>query len=151
MNLSTLSKKAKENLDRLAGYARSHRGTSIFCNAQNPFDVPVGFRRMANVFCLWRQPDLNAVSAMASKTGFKPSDFQFLFSHCKKQHDSILIDLTNNSPAKIRFNGYTVVRQNNVLASSDMLPEKGDEDYINDSSSGDDDGDGDSDVDFSLL
>jgi len=91
---------------------------------------------------------------MASKTGFKPSDFQFLFSHCKKQHDSILIDLTNNSPAKIRFNGYTIVRQNNVLASSQMdtLPEKGDEDYINDSSSGDDDGDGDSsDVDFSLL
>ena len=152
MNLSTLSKKAKENLDRLAGYSRSHRGVSIFCNAQNPFDVPVGFRRMANVFCLWRQPDLNAVSAMASKTGFKPSDFQYLFSHCRKQHDSILIDLTNGTPAKLRFNGYQIIRQNGLAASSQVqeLPEKSDEDYINDSSSGDE-SEGSDDIDLDAL
>lgn len=146
MNLGTLSKKQKENLDRLAGYSRSHRGVSIFCNAQNPFDVPVGFRRMANIFVLWRQPDLMALSAMASKTGYKPDDFRKLFSFCKKQHDSIMIDLTNNSPYPLRFNGFTPINRNGAENTVDELPEKTKSDEEQSTSS-----DEDSDTDIEMF
>lgn len=105
LNLSTISRDERYKLDRLAGYSRSHRGVSLALTCQNAFDCPPSFKRMCNVFTLWKQPDLNALCLMARRTGYKQNDFIELFKFCKKQHDSITIDCTEQTPAPLRFNG----------------------------------------------
>ena len=111
--LSHLNKVQKQMLDRLYGYASSHRHVTVITCAQDAFDVPVGARRCSNVFILWRQPDLLVLSNMASRTGYTPADFRQLFKLCENKHDSIWIDLTEGSPAPLRKNGYTPIHLNN--------------------------------------
>lgn len=111
LNLSTCSKTEKEKIDRLFGYSSSHRGVSIALTCQNPLDCPVGARRMANVYTIWKQMDLNGLMLMASRTGYKKEDFVAFFKFCKKQHDSITIDCTNMTPYPLRFNGYQMIKK----------------------------------------
>jgi hypothetical protein len=107
--LSHLNKAQKMKIDRLYGYASSHRGVSIITCAQDAFDVPVGARRSSNIFILWKQPDLLALQTMASRTGYTAQDFRELFKLCKTKHDSIMIDATEGTPAPLRFNCYTKI------------------------------------------
>jgi len=107
--LSSINREQKQKIDRLFGYSSSHRGVSVICCAQDVFDVPVGARRSSNIFVLYKQPDLNALQTMASRTGFTTSEFRNLFKLCKTKHDSIMIDLTEGSPAPLRFNAYTQI------------------------------------------
>jgi hypothetical protein len=107
--LSSINREQKQKIDRLYGYSSSHRGVSVICCAQDAFDVPVGARRSSNVFVLYKQPDLNALQTMASRTGFTTSEFRNLFKLCKNKHDSIMIDLTEGTPAPLRFNAYTPI------------------------------------------
>jgi hypothetical protein len=107
--LSHLNKLQKQQLDRLYGFASSHRGVSVITCAQDAFDVPVGARRCSNLFVIWKSPDLLALSNLASRTGYKPDDYRRLFKLCKTKHDSIWIDLTDGSPAPLRLNGYTPI------------------------------------------
>jgi hypothetical protein len=113
LNLTTLSKEERYKLDRLAGYSRSHRGVSLGLTVQNPMDCPVGFRRMCNIFTLWRQPDLNGLMLMSRRTGYKQKDFIEFFKFCKRQHDSITIDCTDMTPAPLRFNAYQLIKEKN--------------------------------------
>jgi len=104
--LSSLNKEQKQKIDRLYGYASSHRSVSVITCAQDAFDVGLGCKRCSNIFVLWKQPDLNALQTMASRTGYTAKEFRNLFKLCKNKHDSIMIDLTENSPAPLRFNCY---------------------------------------------
>ena len=104
--LSSINKEQKQKIDRLYGYASSHRSVSLITCSQDCFDVPVGARRSSNVFVLWKQPDLSALSTMASRTGFTSKEFRNLFKLCKAKTDSIMIDMTEHSPAPLRFNCY---------------------------------------------
>ena len=110
--LSHLNKVQKQMLDRLYGYASSHRHVTVITNSQDVFDVPVGARRCSNLFVIWKSPDLLALSNMASRTGYTPADFRQLFKLCKSKHDSIWIDLTESSPAPLRLNGYDKIELN---------------------------------------
>jgi hypothetical protein len=111
LNLSTLNKEEKQKLDRLAGYSRSHRGVSLALTCQNSFDCPVAFRRMTNVFTLWKQPDIQALCLMARRTGYKQNDFIQFFKFCQRQHDSITIDVTDQTPYPLRLNGYQLIKK----------------------------------------
>lgn len=111
LNLSTCSKTEREKIDRLFGYSSSHRGVSLALTSQNPLDIPCGARRMANVYTIWKQMDLNGLLLMASRTGYKRDDFISFFKFCKKQHDSITIDCTNMTPYPLRFNGYVMIKK----------------------------------------
>lgn len=111
MNLSTLPRQDREYLNRLFGYASSHRGVSIAITAQNPLDIPVAARRMANIFTIWKIPDLNGLMMMASRTGYKKEDFLQFFKMTKNRHDSITIDLTDGSPMPLRFNIFNEIKQ----------------------------------------
>lgn len=111
--LSHLSKIQKEMLDRLYGYASSHRYVTVLCCCQNCYDCPTTARRCANLFILWKQPDILALTNMAIRTGYTASDFRQLFKLCKSKHDSIWIDCTPDTPAPLRLNGYTKIELNN--------------------------------------
>jgi hypothetical protein len=107
--LSHLSKVDKLKIDRLFGYSSSHRGVSLIVCCQDPFDCPVGARRCSNIFLIYKQPDLLAISNLASRTGYTASDFRELFKMCKTKHDSIMVDCTEGTPAPLRLNCYTKI------------------------------------------
>ena len=110
-----MNKQQKRDISRLFGYASSHCNLSIAITAQDSFNIPVSARRTANIFVIWRQPDLASLSTMARRTGLKTKDFMSIFkNHITEDHDSLTIDLTRNSPAKLRINGYTILNSPDI-------------------------------------
>ena len=116
------NKDQKKNLSRLFGYCSTHCNLSVCLTQQDAFEAPAIVRRCSNVFVLWSSHDLPSMSQVASKAGLKASDLRNIFeSVCDKHRDSLTIDLTDNSPAKLRKNAYEIlVRQE----GSDSLNER---------------------------
>lgn len=109
IDLKTLNKEQRKNLDRTCGYVSTHRNVSVCICTQDSFAAAPNIRRMMNIFVIWRSPDLEALAMVARKVGVK--DLEALFDkHCKHRRDSIWIDLTTNSPAPLRLNGFTVIK-----------------------------------------
>jgi len=113
MNLSTLNRTEKEKINRLFGYSSSHRGVSLCITSQNPLDIPVSARRMCNIFTIYKIPDLCGLMLMASRTGYKKDDFVQFFKMCTDCHDNVTIDLTQNTPAPLRFNMFQQIAKDN--------------------------------------
>ena len=112
LELACMSKDDLRKLNRLYGYVSSHKNMSICLTAQNAFDVPTCARRMSNLFVLWKMPDLNAMSQLASRTGMSSKDFLNIFqNHILDDHSNLWIDMTKDSPAKMRINGYKVMER----------------------------------------
>ena len=109
IELKLLNKEQLRNLDRLFGYVSTHRHISCVCTAQDAFNLPPCVRRCANLFVLWKSHDLDAMATLARKSGLKLDDFRMLFSLCNHPKDSIWLDLTDESPAPLRLNGFKVV------------------------------------------
>lgn len=101
-----MSKQQLHCLDRLFGYVSTHKNKSVVLCSQDPFNVPPCVRRMSNLWVLWKQNDLDALSTVARKTGMSTRKFRDLFALCQKPHDSIWIDMTDHSPMKLRLNGF---------------------------------------------
>jgi hypothetical protein len=57
-------------------------------------------------------PDLNSLASVATKVGLSADKLFSIFDTCMEgQRDSLCIDLTANSPAKMRVNGYKKIRE----------------------------------------
>jgi hypothetical protein len=107
LNLSDMSKIDKNKLNRLMGYASSHCNLSICITAQNSFDLSASIRRMCSLFVIFKQPDLNSLITLSSRTGLKSSHMLFIMSRLLNEcHDSLWIDLSLSSPARYRINGF---------------------------------------------
>lgn len=103
----------KFKLDRLFSYASSHCNVSIFLTGQDGFNIPPTCRRTTSLMIIYRQPDLNALSIFASRSGLTKDDFAYIFhKFIKSRHDSLWCDLTPDSPARYRINGYQVLNIN---------------------------------------
>ena len=101
-----MDKQQLRNLDRLFGYVSTHKNKSVVLCAQDPFNVPPCVRRMSNLWVLWKQRDLDALAQVARKTGMTARQFRELFVLCQNPHDSIWLDMTDHSPARVRLNGF---------------------------------------------
>lgn len=109
LDYSGQKKKGKACVGRLFGYVSTHKNVSIVLAVQDPFACPPSARRTANVFILFKSPDLSALAMLASKVGMTAKKLQALFDICKQPHDSIWIDATKGSPAPLRKNGYGIL------------------------------------------
>lgn len=90
-----LPPKERTKIDRYMGYVSSHKGVSIICTGQNIYSSPPSFRRMMNVLCIWRMPDMGPLHTLARQMGLSKKDIEYLFSHvCKDRYDCLCI---NNS------------------------------------------------------
>jgi len=104
------SKEMKQNLNRLFGYTSSHCNVSVAITAQNPYDISVDLRRSANAVAIWRNHDMNSLNTLASRTGIKKNQMEYVMCNVlKNPHDFLMIDLQNNSPAKYRINGFNPI------------------------------------------
>jgi len=112
MEFKQMNKEQKRNLDRLMGYVSTHKNISVIITAQDAFNVPPSVRRNANLFVLWKTPDMDSMAQVARKAGMKGDELKSLFKNiANKQYDSIWIDLTTNTPYPLRLNGYKVIKR----------------------------------------
>ena len=106
------NKQQAKNISRLAGYVSSHKNISLYLTQQDFHEIPPIVRRCCNVFVLWRLEDHTSMSQIAVKCGLKASNLRTIFDTiCKGDKDSLMIDLTIRTPAKLRMNGFKVIEQ----------------------------------------
>jgi hypothetical protein len=107
-----MSKGQNRNLDRLYGFVSTHKNISVCLCAQDPFNVPAGVRRCANLWVLWKMTDMDALATCARRTGMKSDSFRQIFRDLiTSDKDSLWIDLTDKSPMKLRKNGFQEITQ----------------------------------------
>ena len=112
LELKTLPKDQKRNLDRLFGYVSTHKNISVCLCSQDPFNVPPIVRRCSNLWVLWKCNDIDSMSICARKTGLKSDAFNSIFNDLLlNKRDSLWIDLTNKTPYGMRKNGYTLIHK----------------------------------------
>lgn len=108
--VKSLNKKDRHTLDRLCGYASTHRNISIFITGQQPSHFPASIRRQCSVFCLWRSTDMQSLRDISTKCGIMASDLKQLLSFLETPKDSLCIDLTG-SKYKYRRNIFEVIEE----------------------------------------
>lgn len=108
--LKSLNKIQNKNLDRMMGYSSTHSNLSICICAQDAFQIPPIFRRMANIFVLWKPRDLDSLSTVARKSSLPSKEMNAIFSQLMtERRDSLWIDLTKDSPFPLRKNGFEII------------------------------------------
>ena len=116
LEYKNMSKKEKGHLDRLFGYASTHKNLTVMLTAQEGFNIPPGVRRCSDLWVLYKNRDLDAVTALARKGGLKKDDLHALFDAYRfGLRDSVWIDTTPNSPYPLRINGDQLVSEGEVL------------------------------------
>ena len=60
---------------------------------------------MANVYILWKPRSYNELQLIENRVGMKKGTLRELFKTVATKHrDSIMVDMTENSPAPLRLN-----------------------------------------------
>lgn len=109
LNYLDMSQEQKGRLERLYGYASTHKNLSCVLTSQDPFRVLPTVRRCTNVWILWNNHDAQMTKSLAKRLGISSEKLVQLFQQeCKNPHDSLWMDFTTGSPAPIRKNGYEV-------------------------------------------
>jgi len=104
---------AQRKLATLFRYKSSHCNLSIFCSYQNFFEIPMIARKCANCFLLYKPNSDLEITQFANRTGIKKDDLHHIFKHiCNDTYDSLFVDLTINSPCKLRKNVYQPIEFN---------------------------------------
>jgi len=107
LNYLNMSKEQKGRLERLYGYASTHKNVSCMLTAQDPFRIIPSVRRCSNVFVLWNNNDMDMIKTLARKMGVSAERLMHVLEQqCQGAHDSFWLDFTPNSPAPYRKNGY---------------------------------------------
>ena len=113
IELKTLKKHEKARLDRICSYSSTHRNLSLALTSQDAFNVPPSIRRNANIFFMYKNvPDLSSLSTVATRTGLNSSQLFNIFGLCNDIRDCLCVDMTPNSPARLRINGFKKVDKN---------------------------------------
>jgi len=114
VEIKLMNKDQKRNLDRLFGYVSTHKNISVMISAQDAFNLMPIVRRCCNVFILWKGTDKDSMATLARKIGSDKNELMTLFKKfCKKPRDSIWFDMTANTPASLRLNGYEIIKKEN--------------------------------------
>ena len=96
----------KAMMDRFFGFVSTHCNTTLMYATQDMFSIfsPV-IRRMSNVFILWKAFDEMQLKMIATRVGMTYDSITQIMSDLDfGNKDSLTIDLTHNSPAKLRKN-----------------------------------------------
>ena len=105
LELTSAHKERLKNLAIMFRYASTHKGLTIYFAHQSFFDVMNLIKKMANVYILWKPRAYSELSMIENRVGMKKNTLKHLFETIATNHkDSITIDLTENSPAKVRLN-----------------------------------------------
>lgn len=105
LELTSSNKQRLKNLAILFRYCSTHKGLTIYFAHQSFFDVMSLIKKMANVFVLWKPRAYSELSMIENRVGYPAGILRELFQNIATGHrDSICVDLTENSPCKLRLN-----------------------------------------------
>ena len=111
LEYTSAHKQRLANLAILFRYASSHKGLSIILCHQSFFDVPALVKKMSDVFIVWRSRARNELSLIENRVGLPAGGLSEMFNALAKDpRDSIAIDCIRSSPAPLRLNLYTPIR-----------------------------------------
>lgn len=114
LEFKQMPKDQKRNLDRLNGYVSTHKNISTMLCAQDSFNVPPSVRRNCNFWVIWKSPDIDNMSAICRRTGLNKKQFMGIFDKLLPDfHDSLWVDMTPGTRAKLRKNGFQKIRIKN--------------------------------------
>jgi hypothetical protein len=83
--------------------------------AQEGFNVPPCVRRCADIWALYKNRDMDAVTALARKGGLRKDDLHAIFDAYRfGARDSLWIDTTANTPYPLRINGDQLLTEEEV-------------------------------------
>jgi hypothetical protein len=107
----TAANKARlRNLALVFRYISTHKSMSVILCHQSMFDIMPLVRKMANVYIIWPPRAKNELTLIANRVGLDKDVLRALFKQlCHDPRDSIMIDLTRNSPQKLRLNMWTPI------------------------------------------
>jgi len=105
-----MSPENEKRLTTLFRYTSTHKNLTIFCSYQSFFSTPILIRKLCNIYIIYKPKAKNELKTISNRVGV---DYDFLKNcfrkYATKLHDSITIDLTNDTPAKIRKNLFEVI------------------------------------------
>ena len=105
LELTSAHKERLKNLAIMFRYASTHKGLTIFFAHQSFFDIIPLIKKMCNCFILWKPRAYNEITMIENRCGLPKNTLKTLFKTVATKHrDSICVDLTINSPAKLRLN-----------------------------------------------
>ena len=120
LELTSANKERLKNLAILFRYASTHKGLTIYFAHQSFFDITPLVKKMANVYILWKPRAYNEISMIENRCGLKKDTLKDIFKTIAKEHrDSICVDLTQNSPAKLRLNIWNKIELQSDDSDSD--------------------------------
>ena len=103
----------KDEMRRLTTLFRmisSHFSVSVMASYQSFFHTPTICRKTANCFLLYRPTSDGELQTIANRVGIKYKDLKGMFrTYCKNFYDCLMIDMTKNTPYRIRHNIYNVI------------------------------------------
>ena len=105
LELTSANKERLKNLAILFRYCSTHKGLTIYFAHQSFFDVLGLVKKMANVYVIYKQRAYSELQMIENRVGYKKDTLKELFQTIATGHrDSICVDLTENSPCKLRKN-----------------------------------------------
>jgi UDP-glucose 6-dehydrogenase len=112
------SKATMQRLSTIYRYVSSHKNLSVMTGYQSFFETPSIIRKCSNVFLIYKPTASNELSMIANRVGLDPDDMKHIFKHiCNGVYDSLMIDNTICSPARLRKNVFQKIELND--SSSD--------------------------------
>ena len=114
LELTSAHKERLKNLAIMFRYASTHKGLTIYFAHQSFFDILGLIKKMANVFILWKPRAYSELSLIENRVGMKKNMLKEIFKTVATGHrDSITVDLTEKSPAKLRLNLFNKIEVHN--------------------------------------
>jgi len=130
LELTSANKERMKNLAILFRYLSTHRSMTIYFAHQSFFDVMNLIKKMANVFIIWKPRARTELGLIENRTGLEKDTLKDLFKTVATGHrDSITIDLTENTPSKLRLNVFQPIE---LQSSSDEEDSEEEEDSDSD-------------------
>ena len=116
------------NIATLLRYYSTHRFITTFLSYQSFFDIPPIFRKLANVFIIYRPLITNEFTTIENRLGMEKDQLRTIFDElCPGIHDFLTIDHTPNTPAPLRLGLFKKIIIENPGGSSpsgsDVEPE----------------------------
>ena len=107
------SKDEMRKLTTLFRMISSHNNLSILASYQSFFHTPTICRKTANCFILYKPTSKRELQTIANRVGIEHKDLKALFKqHCNNFYDMIFLDMTQDTPYRVRKNIYEVIDYN---------------------------------------
>lgn len=98
-----IPKSQMQLLSKWFRYGSTHLNASIYMSYQSCFHVPSIARRCSNVWHIWRPSSDTELRMIGERCGLKPEDITDIFDDvCDHYRDFLTVDLTPNTPCKLR-------------------------------------------------